>query len=64
LVAVALHGAVEHLLAWARRLVAQLAATLVWPPGFGPGSFALRLPNPQPALAAGGARGPPTAHRP
>jgi hypothetical protein len=64
LVAVALHGAVEHLLAWARRLVAQLAATLAWPPGFGPGSFALRLPNPQPALAAGGARGPPTARRP
>ena len=64
LVAVAVHGAVEHLLAWARRLVAQLAVTLAWPPGFGPGSFTLRLARPQPALAAGGARGPPAARRP
>jgi hypothetical protein len=30
LVAVAIHGAVEHLLAWARRLFAQLASRLSW----------------------------------
>jgi hypothetical protein len=64
LAAVAVHAAVEHLLAWARRLVAQLAATLAWPSGFGPGPFTLRLPRPQPALAAGGARAPPAARRP
>jgi hypothetical protein len=64
LVAVAVHGALEHLLAWARRLVAQLAATLSRPPGFGPALSALGLPRPQPALAAGGARGPPPSRRP
>ena len=64
LVAVAVHGAVEHLLAWARRLVARLAAALGLPPGFGPGPSALRLPRPRQALAAGGARAPPAARRP
>ena len=38
LVAVAVHGAVEHLLAWARRLVAQLAARLHLPPPVPPGA--------------------------
>jgi len=59
LVAVALHGAIEHLAAWARRLVAQLAARVP------------RLRNPAPASAPAGltrsravgsavfARGPP-----
>ncbi len=59
LVAVAVHGALEHLLAWARRLVAQLAArlprlsvTAAFPPP------ALRLRGGS-AAAANAARGPP-----
>jgi hypothetical protein len=59
LVAVAAHGALEHLLAWARRLYAQLAACL--PPLPAP---ACRPPLPAPpraclAGAANPARGPP-----
>lgn len=37
LVTVAVHGAIEHLLAWARRLVAQLAARVVRPRAPAPG---------------------------
>jgi len=59
LLAVAAHGAVEHLLAWARRLVALLAARL--PLLRGPGrafrSTARRLPERVSAAAA--PRGPP-----
>ena len=60
LLAVAIHGAIEHLLAWARRLVAQLAAQLCagrerpsTPPVFRPSS-GLREGN-------ACARGPPLA---
>jgi hypothetical protein len=59
LLAVALHGAIEHLLAWARRLYAQLGARL--PPLPAPVCRPpLALP-PRPRLlrAANGARGPP-----
>ena len=59
LLAVALHGAIEHLLAWARRLFAQLA----------PLGLALRAPSrpasfidalrPRPAWGLAAARGPP-----
>jgi hypothetical protein len=61
LLAVAVHGALEHLLAWARRLFAQLAAQLFSVPG---------LPARAPTSsffpcrwtpATGAARGPPAA---
>jgi hypothetical protein len=61
LLAVAIHGAVEHLLAWARRLIAQLAARLFevpGPPARPPISrFSARRRSP----ATGAARGPPGA---
>ena len=59
ILAVALHGAVEHLVAWARRVFAQLAAR-----GFEAGRCAPGLPEPrQPSLTLvrgrAPARGPP-----
>ncbi len=59
LVAVAVHGAIEHLLAWARRLVAQLAARLPVLRGASPVAPRLALPHPAGAASANGARGPP-----
>jgi hypothetical protein len=61
LLAVALHGAVEHLLAWARRLVALLAARL--PVLRGVGHVFSSTPWPHPAAGASPAvpRGPPAS---
>jgi hypothetical protein len=59
LLAVALHGAVEYLLAWARRLFAQLAARVfVAPWGFATASSSCFSPRRR-MSATGGARGPP-----
>jgi hypothetical protein len=59
LVAAAVHGAIEHLLLWARRLFAHLAARSWRLP-----SAVLSAPSPtppraSPVVAANGARGPP-----
>jgi hypothetical protein len=61
LVAVAAHGAIEHLLAWARRLFAQLAARLT--PLRSPACLPalLRAPRARITRAANTARGPPPA---
>jgi Na+/proline symporter len=62
LLAVAVHGALEHLLAWARRLVAALAAGLR-PPYFARAHLAVapRAPRGGRIGAASGPRGPPRA---
>jgi hypothetical protein len=60
LVAVAFHGAIEHLLAWARRLFAQLASRLFVPPGSERAPKAFSCPPRARALVANGARGPPS----
>jgi hypothetical protein len=59
LLAVAIHGAVEHLLAWARRLFAQLAARPFAVPGRPPAAFTFDLSPRRRQSAMGGARGPP-----
>jgi len=59
--AVAVHGAVEHLLAWARRLFAQLAARIFPVPGSPAPSPSSRFSPRRPMPATGGARGPPGA---
>ncbi len=61
LVAVALHGAIEHLLAWARRLFAQLAARVPALPAPSWRPPPLLPPRARLARAANGARGPPAA---
>jgi hypothetical protein len=61
LLAVAVHGTVEHLLAWARRLFARLAARLFAPPGRAPAVFVFHLSLRRRRPAASGARGPPAA---
>jgi hypothetical protein len=59
--AVAVHGAIEHLLAWARRLFAQLAAPLFGSPGgCGPVTVSDLSPR-RPLPATHGARAPPAA---
>lgn len=63
LVAVAMHGAIEHLLVWARRLVARLAARVWLPPRAAPSApFPL---SPRTSLVCGGnrVRGPPSPPR-
>jgi hypothetical protein len=64
LVAVALHGAVEHLLAYARRLFAQLAARLFTPATPSAALVVREAPRSRLVGAANGARGPPAVHRP
>lgn len=59
LLAVALHGAVEHLLAWTRRLVAQLAARLPLVRPAPPGFFFDAVPRAVPSAALAAPRGPP-----
>jgi hypothetical protein len=61
LLAVAVHGAVELLLAWARRLFAQLAARLFPPPDAVALSPVSRFSPRRRTPATGGARGPPRA---
>jgi hypothetical protein len=61
--AVAVHGALEHLLAWARRLVAALAARLPRIAGARPSAFRLDAPGLRRVLAAADPRGPPPAVR-
>ncbi len=64
LLAVAIHGAVEHLLAWARRLHAQLDSHLL-PQRVTPRGFpALDAPRPDRRESGNGARGPPGILRP
>jgi hypothetical protein len=60
LVAVAVHGAVEHLLEWARRLFEQLGVVIVRPGGRASRVSASGLPPGGRSLLANGARGPPT----
>jgi hypothetical protein len=61
LLAVALHGAIEHLLAWTKRLFAQLAARLFVVPGQVVQSIVLHLSPRRRTPASGGGRGPPMA---
>jgi hypothetical protein len=58
-VAVAVHGAIEHLFAWARRAVAQLAARLPRLRHGSPGTALLRDLCLQPHTGVTAARGPP-----
>jgi hypothetical protein len=58
-VAVAIHGAVEHLLAWARRAIALLVARLPRLRHGLPGAAEVRSLRPQRFDATTGARGPP-----
>jgi hypothetical protein len=60
LLAVAIHGAVEHLLAWTRRLFAHLAAAFFAIAIHGPIATVSDL-SPRRKPAQGGARGPPPA---
>ena len=62
--AVAVHGAVEHLLGWARRLFAQLAARVFTAPGQVSAAIASDLSPRRRPPAVGGARGPPVAAAP
>ena len=64
LLAVAVHGAVEHLLVWARRLFAQLAARLFSAPGPPARAPLSRFSPRRRTPATGAARGPPTAAAP
>jgi hypothetical protein len=64
LLAVGIHGAIEHLLAWARRLFAQLAARPVSLPDLRPHPPRPGLPHPRLVVTGNGARGPPLVHRP
>lgn len=64
LLGVAVHGAVEHLLSWARRLFAQLAARLFSVPGAASAAPRPRFSPRRRMLATDGARGPPTAAAP
>jgi hypothetical protein len=59
LLAVAIHGAIEHLLAWARRLVALLAARLPRLPGAARTSFFEARPSVRRVEPATAPRGPP-----
>jgi hypothetical protein len=61
LLAVAVHGAVEHLLAWTRRLFAHLAARLFVVTGHVVPAFVSHLSPRRRTPATGGARGPPMA---
>jgi hypothetical protein len=61
LLAVALHGAVEHLLAWARRLVALLAARLPVLRGFGHVFSSTPWPHPAAVASPAVPRGPPAS---
>jgi hypothetical protein len=61
LLAVAVHGAVEHLLAWARRLFAQLAARLFSVSGAVVAAPASLFSPARRTPATDGARGPPYA---
>lgn len=61
LLAVAVHAAVEHLLAWTRRLFAQLAARLFVVAGCFASAFVSHLSPRRRTPATGGARGPPAA---
>jgi hypothetical protein len=60
ILAVALHAAVEHLLAWTRRLVTTLAARLPWA-GHAPIVFSgvVRTPHARQSFSQGSPRGPP-----
>jgi hypothetical protein len=61
ILAVALHTAAEHLLAWTRRLVTTLAAQLPWA-GYAPASSfggVVRTPHARPGCSQGSPRGPP-----
>jgi len=62
--AVAIHGAVEHLLAWTRRLFAQLAGSLFPIAWADPVASGVRAPRFRLSSRAGWARGPPPARRP
>jgi hypothetical protein len=64
LFAVAVHGAVEHLLVWARRLFAQLAARLFPVPDPPTRAPASRFSPRRRTSTAGAARGPPLAVAP
>jgi hypothetical protein len=59
LVAVAVHGAIEHLLGWTRRLFAQLAVRIVRAPERAPRARAAGLGPRGSLLRAIGPRGPP-----
>jgi hypothetical protein len=59
LVAVAVHGAVEHLLEWATRLFEQLGVVVVRPPGRAPRARATGLAPGDRVPLANGPRGPP-----
>jgi hypothetical protein len=61
LIAVAIHGAVEHLLAWARRLFAQLAAQLAWLPLPVPPGVSFSRPHRRWSGRSRPARGPPAS---
>ena len=60
LVAAAVHGAVEHLLEWARRLFEQLGVAIIRPAGRPSRASATGLAPEGHSLLANGARGPPT----
>ncbi len=62
--AVALHGAIEHLLAWARRMFAQLAVRGLRRPGLLPRCSPSGILCSGHALRLLGPRGPPALHRP
>ncbi|HUK45617.1 MAG TPA: hypothetical protein VLV28_09995 [Gaiellaceae bacterium] len=64
LLAVGVHGAIEHLLAWARRLFAQLTARLASVQGHRPSPLRPGLLRPRLVVSGNGARGPPLVHRP
>jgi len=59
LVAVAVHGAVEHLYLWARRLFARVAARVWLPLYWASGSRLVPVPQPFNVGAANRVRGPP-----
>ncbi len=59
LVVVAAHGAIELLLAWARRLVAQLAARVHGARPAAPAAAAAGRPRPSPVCSVALPRGPP-----
>jgi hypothetical protein len=59
LLAVALHGAVEHLVAWTRRLVVLLAPRLPLVRGLVPPFSSTACPRPAQMVAVPDARGPP-----
>ena len=59
LLAVAVHGAIEHLLAWAQRLFAQLASAPLVLHAPAPGVATLDTPRRVSARRTDGARGPP-----